>query len=264
MSRTYNIPSGDFPDVAKFRHTLATSEACRDFSKFKKLDDKLLQQLDAIIRENVGELMSEFEAIPSPDYAAVPDVSAATTARSPTSPAVPSPEKSPPVRPPEGASEARAAAAPSATSTSIPASSTATSTATQPAVYDSGSSTDPWAASTHATSAHATSMVDGLFRKPTPTPTPAPTPPPTDGPFGRPVSSPGLATSSEATTALVVAGRPWAVSSSEKEKYDKIFRQMGGDQGLVPGSKVAPVLKRSGLDTGTLKAIWKCAALGLG
>ena len=53
----HNIPQGDFPDVNKFRHTLATSEACRDFSKFKKLDDRLLQQLDAIIANDIGALL---------------------------------------------------------------------------------------------------------------------------------------------------------------------------------------------------------------
>ena len=41
--RTYNISAGDFPDVAKFRQVLSTHEACRDFTKFKKLDEKLLK-----------------------------------------------------------------------------------------------------------------------------------------------------------------------------------------------------------------------------
>ena len=41
--RTYNISAGDFPDVAKVRQVLSTHEACRDFTKFKKLDEKLLK-----------------------------------------------------------------------------------------------------------------------------------------------------------------------------------------------------------------------------
>ena len=49
--QAHNIPSGDFPDVHRFRHVLATSEHTRDFTKFKKIDDKLLQQLDVILRE---------------------------------------------------------------------------------------------------------------------------------------------------------------------------------------------------------------------
>ena len=48
VRKTYSIPAGDFPDVAKFRHVLATHDACRDFTKFKKLDDRLLQQLDGM------------------------------------------------------------------------------------------------------------------------------------------------------------------------------------------------------------------------
>ena len=63
VMKGHNIPQGDFPDVNKFRHTLATSEACRDFSKFKKLDDRLLQQLDAIIANDIGALLQRFEAI---------------------------------------------------------------------------------------------------------------------------------------------------------------------------------------------------------
>ena len=59
------MPTGDFPDVARFRHTLATNENCRDFTKFKKLDERILQQLDSVIREHCPQLMSEFEAIPA-------------------------------------------------------------------------------------------------------------------------------------------------------------------------------------------------------
>ena len=50
--------------------------------------------------------------------------------------------------------------------------------------------------------------------------------------------------------------RPWGVSASEKAKFDAIFAQMGPENGLVSGAKVAPVLKQSGLTNDSLKAIW--------
>ena len=39
--KNHGVPAGDFPDVNKFRNTLATSEACRDFTKLPKLDTKV-------------------------------------------------------------------------------------------------------------------------------------------------------------------------------------------------------------------------------
>ena len=48
----------------------------------------------------------------------------------------------------------------------------------------------------------------------------------------------------------------WGVSASEKAKFDAIFAQMSPEKGLVSGAVVAPVLKKSGLDTGTLRDIW--------
>ena len=51
--RGHNIPQGDFPDVNKFRQTLSTHEACRDFTKFKKLDEKLLRDLDALMATDI-------------------------------------------------------------------------------------------------------------------------------------------------------------------------------------------------------------------
>ena len=48
----------------------------------------------------------------------------------------------------------------------------------------------------------------------------------------------------------------WGVSASEKAKFDAIFAQMGPENGLVSGAKVAPVLKQSGLTNDSLKAIW--------
>ena len=49
---------------------------------------------------------------------------------------------------------------------------------------------------------------------------------------------------------------PWAVSASEKTKFDAIFAQMGPEDGFVSGGKVAPVLKKSGLGNDKLKDIW--------
>ena len=31
VSKTHGIPPGDFPDVNRYRHALATLESCRDF-----------------------------------------------------------------------------------------------------------------------------------------------------------------------------------------------------------------------------------------
>jgi GTPase SAR1 family protein len=49
VHKQHNIPFGDFPDVNKFRLTLINYEGCRDFTKFKKLDEKLLAQLDLVL-----------------------------------------------------------------------------------------------------------------------------------------------------------------------------------------------------------------------
>ena len=49
---------------------------------------------------------------------------------------------------------------------------------------------------------------------------------------------------------------PWAVTRADKSKYDSIFEQMQPEDGKVGGSKVAPVLKRSGLDQAVLRDIW--------
>jgi len=241
VSKTYNIPTGDFPDVAKFRHTLATSEACRDFTKFKKLDEKLMQQLDAIIRDQVGALMSEFEAIPSPDFAAVPSVVTAGTAA--VQPA------SPPVRdtpPPSRPADPWAASAPPAA---------------PPYAGRASGSTDPWGPPPSNSSAapHATAdVIDGLFAPPgqhtkTP-PAPLPSSPPAPPPAApTPALPPAAPVSAATSSALSVA---WAVTSAEKSKYDSIFSQMQPEGGRVSGGQVAPVLKRSGLETSTLKLIW--------
>ena len=65
MMRTHQIPAGDFPDVNKFRHTLATADACRDFAKFRKVDSATLASLNALISSDVSNLMAKFESIPA-------------------------------------------------------------------------------------------------------------------------------------------------------------------------------------------------------
>ena len=65
VMRAHGIPTGDFPDVNAFRHTLATSDSCRDFSKLPKMNEKVLAQLNALISNDVGALMERF-AYPPP------------------------------------------------------------------------------------------------------------------------------------------------------------------------------------------------------
>ena len=52
------------------------------------------------------------------------------------------------------------------------------------------------------------------------------------------------------------------VSEADRAKYETIFLQMQPDDGKVPGTKVAPVLKRSGLPTATLHAVWALVDVG--
>ena len=66
----------------------------------------------------------------------------------------------------------------------------------------------------------------------------------------------GALPKSEAPPRYGSASPPWTVSSKEKAKYDTIFEGMSPNDGKVSGSKIAPVLKRSGLPTATLHNIW--------
>ena len=59
-----------------------------------------------------------------------------------------------------------------------------------------------------------------------------------------------------AAAAAAAASAPWAVSASDKAKFDKIFAQMAPEDGLVSGAKVAPVLKRSDLTNEMLRDVW--------
>lgn len=48
----------------------------------------------------------------------------------------------------------------------------------------------------------------------------------------------------------------WAINENEKVKYEKIFNSMSPVNGLLPGSKVKPVLLNSKLPKDTLGRIW--------
>jgi len=263
VSRTHNIPPGDFPDVAKFRHTLATTEACRDFSKFKRLDDKLLLQLDCIIRDHVGALMSEFEAIQT----AAPQLPCGGMRE-------PEPKGNPAQMAWQPTLQGRTAIGPALPAPSLPypeasrhlSRTTAPSTSghwggaggsgsdgcgsggcDSDGCHRSGGAVaapiDPWSnASTKP--ADASSVVDHLFGRPG---TGAGA---SAGPSAGPTHTPAL------QTAALVMSVTWAVTAAEKAKYDSIFQQMQPEEGRVGGNKVAPVLKRSGLSTEVLRDIW--------
>ena len=253
VSRSHSIPWGDFPDVAKFRHTLATHEACRDFTKFKKLDEKLLPQLEAVMRDHIGALMTEFESIPAAAVASVPPINSAAassggaesaaadpwasqggsvappvaSAPSPT-PMPPAPPPAPPVDPWGASSEPQAAKA-------------------SPTVRS-----DPWGSSSGGGTAapppltSKNTVVDGLFGKPAPPsepravstqpPEPTSAAPPPSAACGSGASTCG-ASAEHAKGALSVA---WAVSPSEKAKFDSIFSQMHPEGGVVGGDKASP------------------------
>ena len=49
---------------------------------------------------------------------------------------------------------------------------------------------------------------------------------------------------------------PYPARMMTRGRYDAIFAQMGPENGLVSGAKVAPVLKKSGLANDTLRDIW--------
>mmetsp|Transcript_44414 Transcript_44414/g.73687 ORF Transcript_44414/g.73687 Transcript_44414/m.73687 type:complete len:647 (+) Transcript_44414:152-2092(+) len=261
VMKGHSIPVGDFPDVNKFRSTLASSEACRDFTKFKKLDDKLLAQLDAIIGKDIGQLMTRFDSIPAgglnddsvrtenshastpppaaPSLAPLPNRAkpAATSADPWAAPPPSAPQHAPPSDPWSTAAPLQVPAA-----TSDPWANASSQLAVKAAVND------PWAQPV-APVAQASTVVDGLFGTSTavPAPVPAPAASTLASPFGPDSASAGVAS----------ADVSWVVSTADKAKYDSIFAQMQpDDNGKVSGAKVAPVLKRSMLPNGTLHSIW--------
>ena len=248
VSRTHGIPPGDFPDVAKFRHKLATLEACRDFSKFKRLDDRLLAQLDAIIRDHIGALMSEFEAVPSVTQLVVSRVGGQPERHDASVQGwVPKPKpraQQYPAAPP---------ALPTALdNTTDPWRSTECASSSHDGQANPVS--DPWASTVPNDPGHA---VDDLFGRSIVTShTTLPAAPPLTTTASAALSSAVAPTPAPPSAALIKMESAWAISTAEKAKYDSIFGQMQPEDGRVGGAKVAPVLKRSGLSNAVLRDIW--------
>ncbi|GAM18969.1 hypothetical protein SAMD00019534_021440, partial [Acytostelium subglobosum LB1] len=56
IERIYNIPAGDFPDVDKYRNILKV----HDFSKFPKINPKMLEPLDEALAIDFPQLLQKF------------------------------------------------------------------------------------------------------------------------------------------------------------------------------------------------------------
>jgi len=255
VMRAHQIPAGDFPDVNKFRHTLATHEACRDFTKFKKLDAATLAALNQLISSDVSMLMARFDAIPAGGLLDA-DGSSPTPGR-PTAPgyapaAPPHADAVPPVTTDpwstaaaggEGstASCSVAGSPPRGQSPAAPYQAEPARTGPSPeSARDSvaGSISDPWATGGGNASASGrvtpeASIVDGLFAR-----------------------------SGKASGVPEQRTVPWVVTEAEKAKYDAIFQQLEPEGGRAPGAKVAPVLRRSAIPNEALKHIWNLCDVG--
>ena len=317
VMKTHNVPVGDFPDVAKFRHVLANHEGCRDFTKFKKIDEKQMAQLDLVIREHCTALMTEFEAIPTAAAAVVPSPS-----HEPAAPFSVPAQAAPP--PPSDVcdpwSNAPAAAPPPPAKPPIDPWASQEGGIGGATAAGGGGAADPWAADSSdepptLPTRGMSGVVDDMFGVPRASAE--------DAEAAKAEAAKAEAAKAEAAkaeamkaeaeaaraealaearaeakaqaaaeaakaealdearveakaqeaTAAAEAAAPeaapiepardedtkeasWGVSASEKAKFDAIFAQMGPENGLVSGAKVAPVLKQSGLTNDSLKAIW--------
>jgi hypothetical protein len=56
IQQQYQIPVGDFPDLATFKEQLKNC----DFNKFNKLDEKLINQMDEVLATDIPKLMKMF------------------------------------------------------------------------------------------------------------------------------------------------------------------------------------------------------------
>ena len=56
VQRATHLPVGDFPNMERFRDVLSTY----DFSKFKKLDTKLMAKIDEVLTNDIPALLEEF------------------------------------------------------------------------------------------------------------------------------------------------------------------------------------------------------------
>jgi GTPase SAR1 family protein len=59
VMKTHRLPKGDFPDLRRFKEIAATF----DFSKFKRLDDRLLASLDEVVTTHIPAILSELGRI---------------------------------------------------------------------------------------------------------------------------------------------------------------------------------------------------------
>ena len=58
VQREHGLPFGDFPDMEKFKEQVQEL----DFSRFPKLDLKMLQSMDTVLSNDVPALMAQFPA----------------------------------------------------------------------------------------------------------------------------------------------------------------------------------------------------------
>jgi len=56
VHKKYQLPPGDFPDVTRFKERLANY----DFSKFAKLNPKLIENMDQVLADDIPKLMRQF------------------------------------------------------------------------------------------------------------------------------------------------------------------------------------------------------------
>jgi len=74
-------------------------------------------------------------------------------------------------------------------------------------------------------------------------PYPAAPPPPGPSPFDAPPPQ----------------SAPWAVSPTDKERYDQVFASLNPTNGLASGMAVRPILERSNLPVDVLRVVWNLA-----
>jgi len=56
VHQKYQLPVGDFPDINKFREVLKVS----DFTKFNKLNQKMIDHMDQVLGEDIPKLIKQF------------------------------------------------------------------------------------------------------------------------------------------------------------------------------------------------------------
>mmetsp|Transcript_110232 Transcript_110232/g.154670 ORF Transcript_110232/g.154670 Transcript_110232/m.154670 type:complete len:554 (+) Transcript_110232:60-1721(+) len=64
VQKEYGLPFGDFPDLKKFKAKIADD----DFSKYPKLDLKMIEDMDAVLSKDVPGLMAQFPSEREDEY----------------------------------------------------------------------------------------------------------------------------------------------------------------------------------------------------